>query len=54
VLADGDEIEWQVLTQRDSDLDAICHQIGNHLPESIITFVFCVMSHSRTPGVSFL
>jgi hypothetical protein len=36
VLADCDEIEWQVLTQGDSYLDAICHQIGDHLPESEI------------------
>jgi hypothetical protein len=45
VLANRDEIEWQMLTQRDSYMDAICHQIGDHLPESLITFVLRVMSH---------
>ena len=38
-----------MLTQRDSDLDATGHQIGNHLPKPLIAFVFRVMSHSRPP-----
>jgi hypothetical protein len=49
VVANSDEIERQVLTQRNSYVYAICHQVGNHLPESLITFVFCVVSHNQPP-----
>jgi hypothetical protein len=49
VFANSYEIEWQVLAQGDSDLDATRHQVSNHLPESLITLQLQV--HPQTVRV---
>jgi hypothetical protein len=45
VVVNGDEIERQMLTERDCHLHAIAHQVPDHLPKALVTFVLCVMSH---------
>jgi hypothetical protein len=45
ILANRDQIKRQMLAQEYRHSDAMRHQVGNYLPESLVAFVLRMMSH---------